>query len=69
MTEDQDAAPQTASRWPWITTVLAAILAFNPIGLNIIYSAFLSGEALARNIWGPIVAIVVLILRSPSLST
>jgi hypothetical protein len=34
--------------------LLAAVLALNPIGLDVIYVAFLSGEALSRNIWGPI---------------
>ena len=49
-------------RWPWITIVVAALLALNPIGLAVLGSAFLSGEALSRNIWGPIVFIVALIL-------
>jgi hypothetical protein len=43
--------------WPWITTLLAAIVVLNPIGLEIVHSAFLSGEALSRNIWQPIVLI------------
>jgi len=34
--------------------LLAAVLAFNPIGLDVIHAAFLSGEALSRNIWRPI---------------
>jgi predicted S18 family serine protease len=34
--------------------LLAAVLALNPIGLDVIYAAFFSGEALSRNIWGPI---------------
>jgi hypothetical protein len=34
--------------------LLAAVLALNPIGLDVISAAFLSGEALSRNIWGPI---------------
>jgi hypothetical protein len=32
--------------------LLAAVLALNPIGWDVIYAAFLSGEALSRNIWG-----------------
>ncbi len=35
--------------------LLAAFLAFNPVGVGIIGAAFLSGEALSLNIWGPIV--------------
>ena len=42
-------------RWPWITVLLAAVAALNPLGLDIIHAAFFSGEALARNIWQPIV--------------
>jgi hypothetical protein len=34
--------------------LLAAIVAFNPLGLDVIYAAFFSGEALSRNIWRPI---------------
>jgi hypothetical protein len=33
---------------------LAALLALNPLGQNAFYLAFLSGEALSRNIWRPI---------------
>jgi hypothetical protein len=43
------------TRWPWITALLAAAVVLNPIGLDIFYSAFLSGEQLSRNIWGSIV--------------
>jgi hypothetical protein len=34
--------------------LLAAILAINPLGIDVIYAAFFSNEALSRNIWGPI---------------
>jgi hypothetical protein len=34
--------------------VLAAVIAFNPLGIDVIRAAFLSNEALSRNIWGPI---------------
>jgi len=34
--------------------LLAAVLALNPIVLDVIYAAFFSGEALSRDIWGPI---------------
>ena len=36
--------------WPWITLSIAAIAALNPIGLEIIHSAFSSGEQLARTL-------------------
>jgi hypothetical protein len=42
-------------RWPWITMLLTAAVALNPLGLDIIETAFFSGEALSRNIWQPIV--------------
>ena len=45
--------------------LLVAVMVLNPVGLDIIAAAFLSGEALSRNIWGPIVltaaAIMVLV--------
>ena len=50
------------TRWPWITALLAAAVVLNPIGLDIIYSAFLSGEQLSRNIWGSIALIGLAIL-------
>ena len=37
-------------RWPWITTGLAAVFGFSPIGQSIFYNAFVSGEQLSRNI-------------------
>ncbi len=49
-------------RWPWITMLLAAVAALNPLGLDIIHAAFFSGEQLSRNIWQPIVYGVALIL-------
>ena len=54
------------TRWPWVTALLAAAVVLNPIGLDIFYSAFLSGEQLSRNIWGSIawigMALLVLIV-------
>jgi hypothetical protein len=47
---------------PWITLVLAVILILNPVGLDVIYAAFFSSEALSRNIWQPIVLIGLAIL-------
>jgi hypothetical protein len=34
--------------------LIAAVVALNPLGLDIIRLAFLAGEVLSRNIWGPI---------------
>jgi hypothetical protein len=34
--------------------LLAAIIALNPLGLDMVYAAFLSNEALSRKIWRPI---------------
>ncbi len=45
------------TQWPWISALLAVIVALNPLGLDVIYAAFFSGEALSRNIWGPIALI------------
>jgi hypothetical protein len=42
------------TQWPWISTLVAAIVALNPIGLDIIHLAFFSNEALSRNIWRPV---------------
>ena len=42
------------TRLPWITTAIAAVLALNPLGLEIFHSAFLAGEGLARGIWQPL---------------
>jgi len=41
--------------WPWITLLLAAAAALNPVGLGFVHSAFLSNEQLSRNIAQPIV--------------
>jgi hypothetical protein len=54
------------TRWPWVTALLAAAAVLNPIGLDVLYSAFFSGEQLSRNIWGSIawtgIAILVTIV-------
>ena len=44
--------------WPWISLLLASIVALNPVGLDFLRSAFLAGEALTRNIAQPIVLAV-----------
>lgn len=50
------------TRWPWIAIVLAAFTFFNPIGLEFIHAAFLSGEQLSRNIAQPFVFSAMFIL-------
>ncbi|WP_407189678.1 hypothetical protein [Bradyrhizobium centrosematis] len=53
------------TRWPWISLLLGAVVALNPIGLDFLHSAFFAGEQLARNIAQPIVlttlAVMVLV--------
>ena len=49
-------------RLPWITIVVAALLALSPPGQDLFYLAFLSGEQLSRNIWQPFYIIAMLIL-------
>jgi len=48
--------------------VLAAVIALNPLGIEVIHAAFFAGEALSRSIWGPsvlaglaIMALIVLL--------
>ena len=50
------------TRWPWISLLLTAAVALNPIGLDFLRSAFLAGEQLARNIAQPIVLTAMAIL-------
>jgi hypothetical protein len=52
------------TRWPWISLLLSAVIALNPIGLDFLHSTFFAGEQLARNIAQPIVlsALTILIL-------
>ena len=54
------------TRWPWISLLLGAAVALNPVGLDFLHSAFFAGEQLARNIAQPIVltalAIMVLVV-------
>lgn len=52
------------TRWPWLSLLLGAVAAFNPIGLDFLRSAFFSGEQLSRNIAQPIVlsALAILLL-------
>jgi hypothetical protein len=41
-------------RWPWLAMLLTAAVVINPLGLDILNSAFFSSEQLSRNIWQPI---------------
>ena len=38
-----------------MSLLLGAVIALNPVGLDLLYSAFVAGEQLARNIAQPIV--------------
>lgn len=44
--------------WPWITLLLAAAAALNPVGLDFLHGAFMSSEQLSRNIARPIVFMI-----------
>ena len=52
------------TRWPWMTMLLAAAAVLNPIGMDVIYGAFLTGEQLSRNIWQPIAWIAIAVLAT-----
>ncbi|MDB5567739.1 MAG: hypothetical protein JWP84_4305 [Tardiphaga sp.] len=41
---------KVATSWPWITLLIAAAAALNPVGYDIIYNAYHSGEQLARSL-------------------
>lgn len=45
--------------WPWITFLVAAAAALNPVGYDIIRQAFTSGEQLSRSL-GQLVVFVAL---------
>ncbi|WP_291684626.1 hypothetical protein [Bradyrhizobium sp.] len=54
------------TQWPWMSMVLAAVVALNPLGIDLIHAAFFANEVLSRSIWEPIVlagmAIVALLV-------
>ncbi|ERF85774.1 hypothetical protein JQ559_08585 [Bradyrhizobium viridifuturi] len=50
------------TRWPWISLLLSAVLVLNPVGLDLVHSAFFAGEQLARNIAQPIVPTALAIM-------
>ena len=49
-------------RWPWITVLMAVVLAVTPVGQDSIYLAFFSGEQLSRNIAQPIFFIALAVI-------
>jgi hypothetical protein len=50
------------TRWPWISLLLSAALVFNPVGLDILHSAFFAGEQPARSIGQAVVMIALAIM-------
>jgi hypothetical protein len=50
------------TRWPWISLLLSAVVALNPVGLDILHSAFFAGEQLARSIGQAVVLITLAIM-------
>ena len=55
-------ASTARTRWPWISLLLSAVLVLNPVGLDLVHSAFFAGEQLARNIAQPIVPTALAIM-------
>ncbi|QOG17808.1 MULTISPECIES: hypothetical protein [Bradyrhizobium] len=52
------------TRWPWISMLVSLILTLSPFGREIIEAAFFAGEALSRNIWGPIALTIFAIMAA-----
>jgi hypothetical protein len=54
------------THWPWISMLLAGLLAVNPVSIGIISIELFSDEGFSLNSWGPIVlagvAVVALIV-------
>ena len=50
------------TRWPWISLLLSAVLVVNPVGLDVLHSAFFAGEQLARSIGQAVVMIALAIM-------
>ena len=42
------------TRWPWISLLTSLVLTLNPLGFDVVRSAFFASEALSRNIWAPL---------------
>lgn len=49
-------------RWPWFTSVVAAVVALSPPGQDLLYLAFMSNEQLSNNIAQPLVGMTAAIL-------
>jgi hypothetical protein len=47
-----------------MSLLLAAVIALNPLGLDVIHAAFFATEALSRNIWEPIALTGVAVMAS-----
>ncbi|WP_298240875.1 hypothetical protein [uncultured Bradyrhizobium sp.] len=47
------------TRWPWISLLLSTALVLNPVGLDVLHSAFFAGEQLARSIGQAVVMIAL----------
>jgi hypothetical protein len=54
-------------RWPWITLILAVLVAISPRGREVFYGAFISGEQLSRSIAQFMLAVGLAILVSLAL--
>lgn len=52
------------TRWPWISMLIALVLTLSPLGRDIIEAAFFAGEALSRDIWRPIVLVIIAIMAA-----
>ncbi len=52
------------TRWPWISILISLVLMLNPIGFEIVRSAFFAAEGLARGIWGPIALTIFAIMAT-----
>ena len=47
---------------PWITLIAAAVFCVSPLGQDVIYSSFFSGEQLARNLSQFLLMVIVAIV-------
>jgi len=54
-------------RWPWITLILAVLVAISPLGREVFEGAFVSGEQLSRSISQFMLAVGLAILVSLAL--
>jgi hypothetical protein len=54
-------------RWPWITLILAVLVAISPLGREVLGGAFVSGEQLSRSISQFMLAVGLAILAGLAL--